>query len=136
MVNEVVQHILTNTDGFKRDVTVASGVKIPKGTVMSLTDPNTGALSSIKGEALSGISSMEKSATDFSVTIANWTDGVFKVVASGAIGAGAPIMSAGHENYFMVASAALIMQASGASVAGYSLETVADDETFLARLRF
>ena len=123
---------LTNGDGFPRRITVASGTAIAIGSILSLTDPRTGAQSATDGETISGIVwPAAKSATDGATTVSVVTDGIFKGSASGAIIVGAPVLSAGHDNFLRNVTT----DASGAQVIGYSLEEVADTETFQFRLR-
>ena len=62
-----------NNDGDPRRYTVASGVAIPKGTVLAMTDPRTAAAHSASGQAVAGVAAMAKSATDGSVSISAWT---------------------------------------------------------------
>ena len=130
MANEVAKVELTNNTGFPRRYTVASGVSIAKHTVLDLSDPRTAAASTSEGAPSAGFASMAKDGTDFSTSITSYTDGIFKATASGAIVIGAPLISAGHDNYLKQAP----NDASGAAIVGYSLEAVGDLETFQMRL--
>jgi len=126
MLASVVE--LTNSTGFPRRFTCASGVAITKGTVLQLTEPRTASEVSGPEQPLCGIAAMDKSATDFSTSITAWTDGIFDVVASGAISKGAPLVSAGA-NDLKIATNATGAFSSGASIIGYALEDAAANIT-------
>ena len=66
-----------------RQCIVADGTGIEKGTILELTDPNTGAASSGTGIFL-GIAAAEKVASDGSTKLAIYTEGVFDIKASAA----------------------------------------------------
>lgn len=135
MTNEAVKIELTNSTGFPRRFACADTPLILKGTLCSLADPRTAAASASAGEVCSGIASMDKVASDGSLTIALWTDGIFDMYASGAITVGAPVISAGVANEVKTASSGSVAMASGAAVIGYALETAADQETIAVRIR-
>lgn len=130
-----VKYSLTNSDGFPRSYTCTSNVEILKNKVLTLSDPNTAAevsaASVATGYVCAGISSMDKDSTDATTKISAYTDGIFKVYASGSITAGQPIKSVGT-GYFMAAVAADV--ASGV-ICGKSLETASGGETFLAYIK-
>lgn len=125
---------LTNSTGNPIRYTCASGVAIPKYSVLTLSDPNTAAAvtatPTAAGLIFAGIASMAKDVTDDTSTeIAAFTDGIFKLEASGAIVVGQPIMSCGANEFCLAPNTA-----SGALIAGYAKETAADTETFRARI--
>ena len=67
------------------EVTVASGVAILKGTVLKMSDPNTGAASSADGDIFAGIASVDKSTDDGDVStrLSVWTKGTFDMKCDG-----------------------------------------------------
>jgi len=133
MAREVTKVELTNSTGFPRSYTCASNVAITKGTVLALSDPRTAAANTTSKAACAGFASMEKANDDYATTITAWTDGVFKVYASGVITAGDELILSNPDNY--VASHLDNAQTSDAFVIGYSLETAATGETFQMRLK-
>lgn len=136
MANELTKITLTNSNGNIRTFTCANATGITKGTLLKLTDPNTAIISSAVGDAICGVASEEKEASDGATTIGAWTDGVFKAYASGAITVGSPLMSAADANYpNYVKTAAAVSTASGAQIIGYALETASAGETFRMRLQ-
>jgi len=132
MTNEAVKVELTNSTGFPRRYTCASGAAITKGTLLKLTDPRTAAASTVAFDPIAGIAAMDKSITnDDSTTITALTDGIFEMVASGAIAIGMPVRSAGNNNYVSLNAGS----ASGAVTFGYTLEAADDGETINVRVR-
>ena len=134
MVREIKKVELTNGDGFPRRYTVASNVAITKGTLLSLDDGRIAAIDPLHGEAIAGIANQAKSASDFSTSIAVWTDGVFECAASGTITRGVGVIAAGVDNMVFAASS-LTLAASGAAVIGYAMDTAADEETINIRIQ-
>lgn len=130
--NELVPIELTNSTGFPRRITVADGTAITKGTLLNLSDARTGVKSATEGEAISGVASMDKVASDGATTISVWTDGIFDCYASGAITAGQPIISAGMNNEVKLLTS---LGSSGATCIGYAMETASDKETIACRIR-
>lgn len=130
-----IKHVLTNSDGFPVERTCAAAVEILKNKVLTLSDPMTvaevSAASLGAGYIFGGISAMDKDSTDASTKLTVWTDGTFKVYASGNITVGAAIKSVGT-GYFAAAAASDYLSGM---IAGYSLETAATGETFFAHLR-
>jgi hypothetical protein len=134
MANEAVKVELTNSTGFQRRFTVADSAGIAKGSLLKLTDPRTAAQSDGTGDPIAGIAAMEKVAYDGSTSISVYTDGIFEMLASGAIILGQPVKSAANvANSVMAAYAS--SAASGAQVIGYCMETAADGETVNIRVR-
>lgn len=132
MTREIVPVELTNSTGFPRRFTCASGAAIVKGTLLTLSDPRTAAAHSAAVSAIAGIASMDKSSTDLSTSISGWTDGVFEMYASGAIAIGDPVVAAAGANWVKTGAGLL---ASGAAVIGYAMETAADTEPINVRVR-
>jgi len=136
MTNEAVKVELygQNNDGDPRRYTCASGVAIAKNTLLSLADPRTAAKATTAGSAIAGISSMAKSATDYSTSISAWTNGIFELKASGAITVGFPVISAADATNAQNTVMSATNGASGAMVIGYALETASDADTINVRL--
>jgi len=135
MAREAVKIEFTDSDGDgdPRRYTIASSATITKGGFLVLSDPRTAAAQAADGALIAGFASMDKIA-DYSTTISAWTDGIFKVTASGAIPVGALLSAASPGNYVKQVTAAELTVASLAKVIGYALETAAADETFAMRL--
>lgn len=112
------------------DFTVADGTGIEKGTLLKLTDPRTAIASSAAGDVMAGIAAREKIASDGRTRLAVCRRGDFDLIASGAVLAGHPVMSAGHHNYVKLLSSGY----SGASIIGYALETASDGEVIQVRV--
>jgi len=126
-----------NRDGEPRDFNIASSAVIAKGTLMKFADGRIASASTGTGDVFAGIAAEEKEA-DYSTKISVWTNGIFKIVASGAIVAGNAVKTADPGNYVI---AIPLGQASGASVAdlgaatvGYALDGVSDTETAEIRI--
>ena len=127
-------------DQFTTSFTVADGTAISKGVILKLTDPMTaqeiGAAES--NVPVAGIAFHDKEASDGSTTIAAWTQGVFKGTASGAIAIGDPLEAEAGSRLrksLINATGAASLAASMALICGTSLETAADGETFLFKLK-
>ena len=101
---------------------------IERGAGLTLTDPMTAATVSTSQLACAGIASEEKIASDGKTKLPVYREGIFKVTASGAITVGEAV---GFTNSGKVVAAGLNQE----FVAGTSLETAADGETFLMELR-
>ncbi len=122
--------------GQKRRVTVAAGTQISQGILVTLTNPNTAAATTLNaiGESIAGIMSMEKEAGDDTSTEATvWTLGKFRGTASGAILAGQELQSGSNNsiqaNNIRVGTSGGF-QASGAAIIGYSLEDASAGDRF------
>lgn len=113
------------------DFTCADGTGIEKGTLLKLTDPRTASASNGAGDIIAGIAAREKIANDGRTRIPVFTRGIFDMYASGAINAGAPVMSAGVSNEVKLATNGL----SGAAIIGYALETASDTEVIQIMFR-
>jgi len=78
-----------NSAGDVMPFTVSSSVAIPKGTLMQLSaSPRTIAASSTYGQVFVGVATAEKDSADTSTQLGVWTNGVFKMTASGSINDG------------------------------------------------
>ena len=64
--------------------TVANGTGISKGAILKITDPRTAAASSAAGDAFAGIASADKEASDGTVKLGVWTQGIFDLQCNGA----------------------------------------------------
>lgn len=114
-------------------VVVAAGATIEKGTVLKLTDPNTGAASSGDGDIPVGIAAAEKDGSDSSTTLAIWTRGIFDMKCDGVgVTAGDPV-KIGGANLISVADDAT---APGLKeVIGYARQTGAASEVIEVEVR-
>lgn len=135
MAKEAVKVELTNSTGFPREFTCASGVAITKGTLLVLSDPRTAATTTdgVASKPIAGIASMDKAVDDFSTTITAWTDGIFEMYASGAIQIGDPVVNA--EDVNCVKTADTSTTTSGAAIFGYALEAGSEAEVINIRVR-
>ena len=132
MVNEA---LIRNRISDPIDFTVADATAIAKGALLALTDERTAILSSSVAQPLAGIAAREKVASDGRTNLAVYYDGVFDMVASGAIRIGAWVVSGttGSLNYveeakIFTSGGSTYATASGAQLLGYSLGTAADNE--------
>jgi len=66
------------------ECTVADGATIEKGTLLKLTDPNTGVASGADGDIFLGIAAYEKAISDGSTRMSVWRHGVFDLKDSGS----------------------------------------------------
>lgn len=137
MAREAVIVELTNSTGFPRTYTCANATGISKGALLKLTDPRTA--SAYNGATIqaavpvAGICARDKEASDGETQLTAWTDGIFESPASGAIALGAAIVFL-NNNYIAEASGGITLAASGAVIAGYSLEAGADAEVIAWRM--
>lgn len=128
MANEAALRVRT---GNPIDFTCADGTGIEKGAVLKMTDPRTASLSDGDVDVVAGICAREKIASDGRTQIAVFREGIFDMVASGAIAVGAPVVtwsSSGGSN--IVATAAV----NAENILGTALETASEGETFQVEL--
>lgn len=112
--------------------TCADGTGIEKGTFLTLSDPRTVAATGANANAIViGIAASEKIANDGNTTIPVYTQGIFKVLAGGAITVGDMVES--HSVAQEVVTATFTAGAT-ANLMGRALETAADADTFLMQL--
>ena len=123
------------------DWTVADATAVTKGAICKMTDPRTAILSDGGAQPVAGIAARDKVASDGRTNLAFYYDGIFDVVASGAINLGAwcETGDTGSLNYVQQAKiftsgGAPYVSSSGAQLLGKALETASDNETFQMRL--
>jgi len=129
MANEWVKVELygNNNDGQPVRYACADTDSFSKGQLMALVDPRVASLAvGATNIAYAGVASMDKESGDGATSISCWTQGIFEVVASGAIRAGDLIRGV-SENVVASCSA-------GTTVIGRCLEAAADAETVNVRL--
>jgi len=138
MANEAIKVELygPNASGEPRSMTVASNAAFIKYTLLTLADPRTVAAHTATGSGavFGGIASMDKDGSDFSTNVSVFTNGIFDLVASGAIGIGQEVILAGGGANLVMAKSQLPNPASGAQIVGIALETVSDAEVFECRV--
>jgi hypothetical protein len=136
MANEAVVDRLLGNNGDVVDYTIADGTAVTKGAIMGMLDPMTASLAAVSPLRIAGIAANAKVASDGSTRLGLYTNGIFKVYASGAISVGDQLIIAPdvatYPNHVATGAAAA---ASGAAVIGYALETAATGETFFMRLK-
>lgn len=133
VLNEVtvVELYGQNNGGDKIRYACASGVAISKGTILDLSDPRTVVASVSSQAATAGIAAMDKEADDLSTSISVYQNGVFKMVASESITAGANVKSYGEENVVLNVG---IEAASFGVTIGKALEDASAGETINVRV--
>ena len=114
--------------------TCASGVAIAKGTILQLSDPRTAAAASSSQGIFAGIAAMSKASDDKSTSISAWTNGIFEMVASGALTIGQIVKSDGASNY-ITGLAQEDAYGSFAIAIGTALEAADAGETINVRVR-
>lgn len=114
--------------------TCADGTGIEKGAILKLTDPMTAALADGDDDFVAGIAAAEKIANDGNTKIPVYREGIFKVLAGGAVTIGDAVStyaSSGATNEVHEAPATAV---SGKTL-GISMEAADDTHTFLIELR-
>ena len=130
MANEAV---LIHETGLPIPFTVADGTGIEKGAFLTLSDPMTAATTGGNANAImAGIAAEEKIASDGKTKLAVYTEGIFKVLAGGAVTVGDMVES--HSVANEVVTATFTANAT-ANLMGRALETAADTDTFLMELK-
>lgn len=104
--------------------TVADGTGIEQYTLCKLTDPRTASASDGSGDMIAGLAHSEKIASDGVTSLGMVQEAVIDAYISGSGLIGQQLMSAGHDNYFKVASKGL----SGAAICGHLLEAASNGE--------
>ena len=139
MANEWDLIAVVNADGFCRtvSVTVADATAIPKGTLITMSsDPNTGlAHAAGTGEIPLGITLQEKVANDGTTRMALAIDGIWDVVAKGAIALGDTVMPGATANMVSVTPGGSLSVGNISRFMGICLETATDAERVLIRLK-
>jgi len=124
MANEAV--LVQDLEDRKLEVTVADGATIEKGTILKLSDPNTGAASSADGDIFLGIALAEKVANDGQTRLAVSRHAVWDIKDSGAgITAGEFVKIAGAN---LIATADDDQVEKSGEVVGMALQTAAAAE--------
>ena len=132
MANEAEIVELLGNGGDPISVTVADGTAITKGTIMKLSDPRTGAASSADGDKPIGIAAADKVANDGSTTLSVYTNGIFLLTTSAAVGVGIPVAISGANTINQTASGEMEL---GVTL-GYALESAsASGEQIEVKLR-
>ena len=131
MTNE---HVLLREIAPPVSGTCADTPGILKGTVLVYSDPNTVAASTGTNDEVAGIASQEKITLNGQTKIAFYEQGDFRGIASGNIGVGDPIASAGIGSLNYVYSLIGVANLSGNCVLGISKEAASDEETFRYKL--
>ena len=111
------------------DFYCADGTGIAKGTLLKLSDARVVSAADSEGCVCAGIAAREKVANDGRTRIAVYQQGIFDMVASGAISVGSKLIAAGVNNQVKAGNAQ-----SGAAIIGYALETATDGERIQVRL--
>jgi len=120
-----IEFLGPNRDGEPRRFTCASGVKIEKGSLLTLATTRVAAKhSTTVGDYLAGVALHEKSATDHSTTISAITQAIMTFTASGAITAGHPVKSSNVANSVETAAESIM----GSAILGYAISTATGNE--------
>ena len=129
MADEAVQ--VTQLEDRLLEVTVADNTSISAGTVLQLTDANTGSASSANGEFFAGIATVDKLANDGSTKLAVWRHGLFEMSNTdlGTISDGDKVKISGA-NQITTVLAADNVELSG-QVVGIAMQDAAADERIL-----
>ena len=130
MANEAVIIELLGNKGDPVRYTCASGTAIVKGEILKFSDPRTAAIANTSGSFFAGIAAADKQATDQSTTVSAYTNGIFDLIASGAIGVGEGCFAAGQNK---VSGDSTCGQAPKRLV-GVALETAANAERIAVRV--
>jgi len=132
MANEFTKVELygANNDGTPRRYKIADATSVSQGATLALSDPRTVVATSKSTIINAGVAAEDHGANLGVTDISVWTDGIFEAVASDAITVGSPITFV-ESNKIQAARNA----ASGASIAGYALETAAAGETINVRVQ-
>ena len=121
-----------NDAGDVRGYTVASGVLIPKGTVLKGSSPRTAEASDGLADPYAGVASADKSATDGTTRVGAWQNGVLEFASSGTIPAFAKVVTSVINGAVIAATAAQIAS-TGHVVIGYTLKSSSEGERVQVR---
>ena len=113
-------------------VTIASGAVIPKGTLIALTDPNTGAATSADNDVFGGIAMEESTATSTVTNLGVALDGVWALKATAAAITVGQDVTIGGANTIKIYTT---LDDEKGYVVGKTLETTAGSETIMVRLK-
>lgn len=124
MANEAI--LVQQLEDRLLECTVADGALIEKGTILKLTDPNTGVASGADGDIFLGIAAYEKVASDGSTRMSVHRHGVFDLKDSGSgIAVGAFVKIAGAN---LIATADDDQVEASGEVVGMALQTASASE--------
>ena len=131
MANE---HVLMLQKTFPVSMTCANGTGIEKGAVLTLSDPNTAAMSIAANDFVAGIAYTEKIANDGNpfISVLCGPGDELRAVASGSVSIGDPLVTAIATGNNTLASGVNLAAASlsGSIIIGYSKETATAGQTF------
>lgn len=130
MTNEAI--LSTRLQDHLPSVTVADDTLILKGTILKLSDPNTGAASSADGDIFGGIAFADKVADDGATKLAVYTQGIFEVVCDGVGVTVGDRLKIGGANLVSVAD--VTTAADFSEHFAIALQTGAASESILVRL--
>lgn len=129
MANEAVCIIPPKVFG---RVTIAAGAVIPKYSVLKLTDPNTGAVSSADNDVFAGIAMEASDATCTFTEMGVALDGVWALTATAAAITVGNDVTIGGANTIKIYTT---LDDEKGYVVGKALETTAGSETIMVRLK-
>jgi len=132
MSNEATLLIQT---GLPIKFTVANGIGIEKGAILTLSDPMTAALCAADDDMVAGIAAVEKIANDGTTQLAVYREGIFKVTLSGSCTAGDPLATNGASLSNTVYSVVNTAGLSGSKIIGIALEDGTDTNTIKMELK-
>lgn len=112
--------------------TVANGTGIERGTLVRNTDPMTAIAVSSTKQAVAGVTSQEKIASDGITKVGVYFRGIFRAIGSGTITVGDGLVTDHTGNKIVSASA--LTSLSGRVILGTALETSTDGESLLYHL--
>ena len=108
--------------------TVTDATAVPKGTIMTMSDPMTATATAAAADIVAGVAKNEKIASDGKVSHPIYRGGIFKVTASGSITVGDALTTTTGGNRLITAPNTV------ENIWGEALETASDGHTFLAEL--
>ena len=113
-------------------VTIAAGATIPKGTLIAVTDPNTGAASSADNDVFGGIAMEESTSASTATTMPVALDGTWALMATAAAITVGQDVTIGGANTVKIYTT---LDDEKGYVVGKALETTAGSETIMVRLK-
>ena len=130
MTNEAILRVQTS---LPINFTCADGTGIEKGAILALSDPMTAATAAAAIGKVAGICAAEKIANNGQTMVSVYREGIFDMVASGAIVAGEGVENSSDATYPNTVHAHAV-NSSGACFMGTALETATDGERILIDL--
>ena len=114
-------------------MTCANATGIERGTVLKMTDPATAIIASGTNDAVAGIASGEKIASDGITKVGVYRSGIWRMYISGSVTVGDPVGTiASFANH--VRSIRTVARLSGSVILGTALETGTNGQTILVEL--